>query len=92
MTSWTLTRAKQIEKLDHIVSFIEIEIEIEDLKAVKTSNALSLSESESRQVADSRQQTAAWRPISRMTSSKVRSPALSCPVSGCLSAHSSDDL
>ena len=58
MTSWTLIRVKQIEKLDHIVSFIEIEIEIEkeDLKAVKTSNALSLSKSESRQVADSRQQ------------------------------------
>ena len=60
MTSWTLIRVKQIEKLDHIVSFIEIEIEVEiekeDLKAVKTSNALSLSKSESRQVADSRQQ------------------------------------
>lgn len=56
MSSWTLTRVKQIEKLDHIVSFIEIEIEEEDLKAVKTSNALSLSKSESRQVADSRQQ------------------------------------
>lgn len=51
MSSWTQTRVKQIEKLDHIVSLIEIEIEIEkeiekeDLKAVKTSNALSLSKS-----------------------------------------------
>ena len=40
MSSWTQTRVKQIEKLDHIVSLIEIEIEIEkeiekeDLKAV----------------------------------------------------------